>query len=411
MTLPREQAQLQESLERRLAELSEELKSANLRLQALEVSDPLTGLANRRRLSEALDTEWKRALRQQAPVGMVLVDIDLFKLYNGHYGHLGGDECLRRVARVLSAGVRGGGDLVARYGGDQFIMLLPGAGQEVATAVAERVRSGIEALRQPHVRAGRGVVTVSAGVAALHPSAGTQPGDLIEQAEAALYEAKKKGRNKVAGVPEKAGERARSAALSLLRMPDRAGGYGADEEARADPRPGAPVSVLVIEDSDLDAELIVRELRRGLAGLRWRRVQTEGELRAALDGEPWDAVICDYHLPAFGALPALAMVRARPDYLPFILVSGVVRDETAVEAMKQGVDDYVLKNNLARLAPAVLREVKANETRRANARAAESLRESESRFRQIAEAIRDVFILHDVDEHRVLYANPAFEAV
>jgi diguanylate cyclase (GGDEF)-like protein len=128
-----------------------------------------------------------------------MIDIDHFKRYNDRYGHLGGDECLRRVARVLRDSVRGGNDLVARYGGEEFIIVLPGADLAAVLPVAERARAAVEALKEPHEKSAYGVVTISVGIAAMVPTKQIDAGALVQRADAALYRAKKNGRNRIAG--------------------------------------------------------------------------------------------------------------------------------------------------------------------------------------------------------------------
>jgi diguanylate cyclase (GGDEF)-like protein len=191
------------SLERKVAERTEQLALANERLEQLSITDPLTGLANRRRLEESLRDEWQRAKRTHTPLSLAMVDIDHFKQYNDRHGHREGDRCLQRVATQLSRNVRGN-DLVARYGGEEFAVVMPDTGGAAAREAAERIRLAISALGEP-LTADR-VVTTSVGVATLqdaeHPDAyelserqGTD--QLVERADAALYEAKRTGRNRV----------------------------------------------------------------------------------------------------------------------------------------------------------------------------------------------------------------------
>ena len=191
-----ENAMVYASLEHKVAERTEELAAANERLELLTVTDPLTGLANRRRLSETLRTEWYRAQRTRDPVSAFMVDIDHFKLLNDRYGHLVGDACLKRVAGALVETVRVT-DLVARYGGEEFAVILPGAQTENAYAVAERARKAVETLGVENADAPSGVVTVSIGVAAVIPADGATAEELLAAADSALYESKRGGRNQV----------------------------------------------------------------------------------------------------------------------------------------------------------------------------------------------------------------------
>ena len=186
------------SLEQKVAERTEALQAANERLEALSTTDPLTGLANRRRLADVLDAEWRRAMRPGVPLAVAMIDIDHFKRYNDRYGHLAGDACLRRVAAALHESVRFDCDLVARYGGEEFAVVLPGADLEEAAVVAERMRAAVAGLREPHAGVAHEVVTVSIGVAAVVAAPDADPGRLLEAADARLYDAKRAGRNQVA---------------------------------------------------------------------------------------------------------------------------------------------------------------------------------------------------------------------
>ena len=185
------------SLEHKVAERTRELREANQRLEALSISDPLTGLANRRRLDEVLRGEWLRALRSRGSIGLLMIDIDHFKRYNDRYGHVGGDSCLRAVAVALQATLRQNVDLAARYGGEEFTIVLPGADTATAAHVAERVHAAVLALREPHAASALGYVTISIGVASLAPTNEIDVGQLIELADAALYRSKQEGRNRV----------------------------------------------------------------------------------------------------------------------------------------------------------------------------------------------------------------------
>jgi two-component system chemotaxis family response regulator WspR len=181
---------------RTLEALKRELEEKNLELARLSLQDGLTGLANRRRLDEALDREIRRAHRDGSPLSVLLTDVDFFKKYNDTYGHQAGDDCLRRVAATLARCARRPADLAARYGGEEFCVVLPDTPEEGACKVAEDIRSAVCALGIEHRRSDAAeVVTLSLGVITLEPGQEITPAKLIEGADAALYAAKRAGRN------------------------------------------------------------------------------------------------------------------------------------------------------------------------------------------------------------------------
>lgn len=163
----------------------------------LATQDELTGLANRRRLNEVLAIEWARAQRSGQSLALAMIDIDEFKLYNDHYGHQAGDECLRRIAQGIGLNARRIGDLAARYGGEEFLLILPDADAAVAQRLAETVRKSIASLDLPHVHSPTGRVTVSIGVAAMSDTCHKDAEGLLRAADEALYRAKDGGRNQV----------------------------------------------------------------------------------------------------------------------------------------------------------------------------------------------------------------------
>jgi diguanylate cyclase (GGDEF)-like protein len=184
------------SLERKVAERTDALAVANERLELLSITDPLTGLANRRRLEEVLNDEWRRAQRLAEPIGMAMIDIDHFKLYNDHYGHPAGDDCLQRIAAELKRNIRDV-DLVARYGGEEFAIVIPGMDIAAARELGERLRATVVALAEPHTLVPDRIVTVSIGVAAMVPPEASDAEHLVELADVELYRAKHSGRNRV----------------------------------------------------------------------------------------------------------------------------------------------------------------------------------------------------------------------
>ncbi len=193
-TLRRRQAEL----ERLVAERTAEVAAANARLEQLAREDSLTGVANRRMLDEMLDEECRRAVRQQAPLAMLLIDVDLFKDFNDGQGHPAGDACLKAIATAVAQTCRRAGEFVARYGGEEFAVLLPGASAADARATAEKVRISAEALGIVHPASTvAGVVTVSIGVAWAAPGSRRTAARLLHTADQALYRAKQNGRNRV----------------------------------------------------------------------------------------------------------------------------------------------------------------------------------------------------------------------
>ena len=188
-----------------LALLKRQLEESNAALALLSTVDALTELPNRRRFDEALDAEWRRAARSATPLSLILLDVDFFKRFNDGYGHLEGDECLRRVAAALCARRLRGTGLVARYGGEEFVALLPDTASDGACVVAEALRADVEALGLPHAHSDASpVVTVSLGVATVIPAPRSAAAALIALADAARYEAKRAGRNRFALHPESA---------------------------------------------------------------------------------------------------------------------------------------------------------------------------------------------------------------
>jgi diguanylate cyclase (GGDEF)-like protein/PAS domain S-box-containing protein len=167
-------------------------------LRMLSATDGLTQVANRRLFDETLEREWQRALRDATPLALIMADIDHFKRYNDHYGHVVGDECLKQVAAAMRACVHRGGDLVARYGGEEFAVILPATDARHATEVAEKIRAAVVALDIAHANSSAGtVVSVSLGVACITPDHAEDGVSLLQAADRALYIAKDRGRNRV----------------------------------------------------------------------------------------------------------------------------------------------------------------------------------------------------------------------
>lgn len=178
--------------------LHHQLTRANQELTRLAYLDGLTQVANRRRFEDYLEQEWRRLSREEAPLAIIMADIDHFKAYNDLYGHQAGDDCLRQVAMLLRSAVQRPADLVARYGGEEFVVVLPQTDGEGAIQVAEKMCSLVRYHKIPH----RGspsldVVTLSLGVAAAYPNQLPGPDSLVQAADNALYAAKHQGRDRV----------------------------------------------------------------------------------------------------------------------------------------------------------------------------------------------------------------------
>jgi diguanylate cyclase (GGDEF)-like protein/PAS domain S-box-containing protein len=175
-----------------------ELKHYWNMLENLSTTDGLTDLPNRRRFDEFLNREWRRSMRDQSVISLIFMDIDFFKEFNDHYGHLAGDDCLRQVARGLKEIVRRPGDLAARYGGEEFACVLPDTDSPGAVALADKIRERMEAMGIPHFFSSvRDHVTLSFGVASLIPGKGETPSHLIQLADDLLYAAKQSGRDQI----------------------------------------------------------------------------------------------------------------------------------------------------------------------------------------------------------------------
>jgi diguanylate cyclase (GGDEF)-like protein/PAS domain S-box-containing protein len=179
--------------DRRTAE--DALHTAQAELTRLSYRDPLTDLHNRRYFEEHFQREWERARRNRQPLALVLIDLDQFKAYNDQYGHPAGDAALVKIAQLLSRCANRATDIVARLGGEEFGIVLPEATATGADEVARRVLAQLVATEIPHAGAPHRIMTFSAGIAAIEGPEGPGPAELFEQADQALYEAKRRGRN------------------------------------------------------------------------------------------------------------------------------------------------------------------------------------------------------------------------
>jgi two-component system chemotaxis family response regulator WspR len=184
---------------RALRESQQQLLDANIELQRLNNVDALTGASNRKHFNEYIETEWKRAAREQSPLSVLMIDVDDFKRYNDTYGHLAGDQALRKVAEAMRKVTGRPADLAARFGGEEFVIVLPATALDGAKTVGKRLCQSIEELQIPHSASSAGqFLTVSVGGASMIPRRrDSSVVALIETADVALYEAKKAGKNRV----------------------------------------------------------------------------------------------------------------------------------------------------------------------------------------------------------------------
>lgn len=194
-----ELSRLINNLEARVAERTEALEKANAELEGLSMLDGLTGIANRRRFDTTLQSEWRRAQREQTPISLVLCDVDHFKAYNDHYGHQAGDEALKAVAKLLADSLHRPADLAARYGGEEFALILPATDTAGALQVAESARQCVRRAGLARDDLAKGAqLSISLGVATRVPDQNTTPETLIAEADRQLYQAKQRGRDQVA---------------------------------------------------------------------------------------------------------------------------------------------------------------------------------------------------------------------
>lgn len=175
---------------------NEMLRDANLKLERISMIDGLTSVENRRAFDLEYHKAWKMSQREGMPLALIMIDIDRFKIFNDTYGHLSGDQALIRIAEVIKAVIKRSSDLVVRFGGEEFVVMLMNTTAEGAAVVAEEIRKRIEDLGIENEET-ENVITVSLGIASVVPDNELAPNELIDAADRALYKAKEDGRNKV----------------------------------------------------------------------------------------------------------------------------------------------------------------------------------------------------------------------
>lgn len=176
-----------------------QLEKENQQLKNLVNTDSLTEIANRRYFDTCLEKEWRRLRREFAPLSLIFCDLDCFKNFNDTYGHKAGDSCLQQVAKAIEKTLKRPADLAARYGGEEFAVILPNTDANGALHVAEKIRQSIKAIAISHINSTvqQKIVTVSLGVACIVPHLKGNPAELFQAADAALYESKERGRDRV----------------------------------------------------------------------------------------------------------------------------------------------------------------------------------------------------------------------
>jgi diguanylate cyclase (GGDEF)-like protein len=294
-------------------------------LKGLTIRDGLTGIANRRRFDEALQEEWSRGARSQTPLSLIMIDIDHFKLYNDTYGHIAGDACLCKVAEALSQSLLRPVDLVARFGGEEFVCLLPGTDSGGALLVAERFQQSLAVLAVPHANSNTApIVTLSQGLATMVPDAETPSDLLLVEADNHLYEAKRNGRNRIEW----------TTATPKPVSPLSAGLKGTM-------RPELPTILLVDDDPHMRAILAGRlaflPANLELASSADEALNILGQLRPQL-------VLSDVVMPSMDGFTLCQKVKENATLrdIPFVLLTSLSRNlrERSVLA---GADDYLSK--------------------------------------------------------------------
>ncbi len=188
---------MRRAAEERLSQSLIELERAKKQLEQLATTDSLTDIPNRRSIDETLQREWSKAMRNAESLAMMMIDIDHFKNYNDYYGHQAGDVCLRQVAQAIRATLRRSTDYVGRYGGEEFLVLLTHSDWEKAKNMAEKIFESVRLLNLPHLASPTSqIVTISAGINVVIPMPKLSVSLLIHQADEALYQAKRDGRNR-----------------------------------------------------------------------------------------------------------------------------------------------------------------------------------------------------------------------
>ena len=191
---------MEKKLNKKIEELKTartELEQANKKLEQLSTRDQLTGLYNRREFEKVIEKEWRYAIREQEPIAMIMIDIDNFKAFNDNYGHLAGDNCLQKISKAMQKSLKRPRDFIARFGGEEFVAILPETDSEGAKHTAERIRKDVYGLNIPHKYSKvKEYVTISLGIGFTDVPEMFVFEEVLDKADEALYEAKESGKNK-----------------------------------------------------------------------------------------------------------------------------------------------------------------------------------------------------------------------
>ncbi|MBN1907640.1 MAG: response regulator [Deltaproteobacteria bacterium] len=318
------------------------LKIKTNMLERLSMVDSLTDMPNRRFFDDYFARAWGYAHRESKLLSIMMMDIDHFKLYNDYYGHGAGDECLRRVARAILSQISRSADLVARYGGEEFIAVLPGTSSAGALTTSRRFKAAVEALSIPHEKSKTfPIVTLSVGTATYGEN--YKPAEshlLLKAADAALYQAKEGGRNRI-----------------MQFKPD---SVEVQTEAPEKPFPdytSISARVLLAEDNPGSQQLVMLILKK--LGFSAHAVSNGHEALDALEREPFDIVLMDMQMPEMDGLEATRIIRKREresssqksedrrqgssSHIPIIALTAYSVPDDKEKCLEAGVDDYLTK--------------------------------------------------------------------
>lgn len=297
-------------------------KSQQLKLEQLASMDGLTGVINRRSLDAHWDLAWRNARVGGSDVSLLLLDVDYFKPFNDTLGHPVGDECLRRVAHIIQEQVHRDGDLVGRYGGEEFMVLLPQTGKERARIVAERIRAAVESAEIWHPASPLGFVTVSVGVAGGIPQRDQTPEQWLDAADQALYQAKSQGRNQVVC----------SDGLAP-HVPH-------DAEVAQFPGP----TVMVVDDHRVNRLVAISMLKR-LGCVCTDQDSASAALASLEQDSNVDLVLLDISMPGMSGTALCALIKARPEWSHIKVVAYTAHAyKNELQQMRDdGFDDILVK--------------------------------------------------------------------